>query len=76
MKKTIFALLAFAAALASARAVDWTTETLEDGTLAITGAAAMKTFIDGLDTDCDGTTDIPGVSDIRLGLKSYARSGN
>lgn len=40
MKKTFFALLAFAAALASARAVDWTTETLEDGTLAITGAAA------------------------------------
>ena len=39
-------------------------------------AAAMKTFIDGLDTDCDGTTDIPGVSDIRLGLKSYSRSGN
>ena len=39
MKKTFFALVAFAvAALGTARAVEWTTEVLKDGSLAITGA--------------------------------------
>lgn len=39
MKKTFFALVAFAvAALGTAQAVEWTTEVLKDGTLAITGA--------------------------------------
>lgn len=40
MKKTFVALVAAAVAVLSARAADWTTEVLEDGTLAITGAAA------------------------------------
>lgn len=40
MKKTFLAFAAFAALALSARAVDWTTKVLEDGTLAITGAAA------------------------------------
>ena len=54
MKKTIFALLAFAAALASARAVDWTTETLGDGTLAITGAAVPGTGAVAVPAEIDG----------------------
>jgi hypothetical protein len=37
---------------------------------------ALKTFINGLDTDKDGRIDIPGVADIRIGIKSYARQGN
>ncbi|MBR4654009.1 MAG: hypothetical protein IKO72_11680 [Kiritimatiellae bacterium] len=37
---------------------------------------ALKTFINGLDTDRDGRIDIPGVADIRIGIKSYARQGN
>jgi hypothetical protein len=40
MKKTFLALAAFAALALSANAVDWNTAVLEDGTLAITGAAA------------------------------------
>ena len=37
---------------------------------------AIKTFIHGLDTDKDGQIDVPGVSDIRIGLKAYSRNGN
>ena len=37
---------------------------------------ALKTFINGLDTDKDGKLDVPGVSDIELGFKTYSRSGN
>jgi hypothetical protein len=37
---------------------------------------ALTVFINGLDTDRDGKTDVPGVSDIKLGLKTYATSGN
>ena len=37
---------------------------------------ALKTFINGLDTDKDGKLDVPGVSDIELGVKTYSRSGN
>jgi len=37
---------------------------------------ALKTFIEGLDTDKDGQVDVPGVSDIEIGIKAYSRSGN
>ena len=37
---------------------------------------ALKTFIHGLDTDKDGQVDVPGVSDIEIGFRAYARSGN
>ena len=37
---------------------------------------ALRIFINGLDTDRDGIADVPGVSDIVLGLKTYATSGN
>jgi len=37
---------------------------------------ALKTFIHGLDSDQDGKVDVPGVSDIQIGLKAYSRSGN
>ena len=37
---------------------------------------AIETFINGLDTDKDGQIDVPGVSDIVLGIKAYSRSGN
>ena len=39
-------------------------------------STAMRTFVHGIDSDRDGAIDIPGVSDIRIGIKSYARSGN
>ena len=37
---------------------------------------ALATFINGMDTDRDGTVDVPGVSDIELGFKTYSNSGN
>ena len=37
---------------------------------------ALRIFINGLDTDRDGVADVAGVSDIVLGLKTYATSGN
>ena len=37
---------------------------------------ALKTFIHGLDADKDGRIDVPGVSDIKIGLTAYSRSGN
>ena len=55
MKKTFFALVAFAAALGTAQAVDWTTETLGDGTLAITGAAVPGTGAVVVPAEIDGT---------------------
>ena len=39
-------------------------------------ANALKTFVDGLDLDSDGQVDVPGVSDIRLGIRASSRSGN
>ena len=39
-------------------------------------ANALKTFINGLDTDKDGQIDAPGVSDIEIGFRAYSRSGN
>ena len=38
--------------------------------------AALDTFINGADTDHDGSVDEPGVTDIKLGLKTYSHSGN
>ena len=37
---------------------------------------ALSAFINGLDSDRDGTVDVSGVKDIQLGLKTYATSGN
>ena len=39
-------------------------------------ARALETFIKGMDSDKDGRIDVPGVSDIVLGIKAYSRSGN
>ena len=44
--------------------------------LAADREADLSAFIEGLDTDRDGTPDSPGVSDIRIGLKTYSTSGN
>ena len=38
--------------------------------------AALSAFIDGVDSNRDGTPDSTGVSDIRVGLKTYSNSGN
>jgi len=37
---------------------------------------ALKTFINGLDSDKDGQIDVPGVNDIAIGIRAYSRSGN
>jgi hypothetical protein len=37
---------------------------------------ALSIFINGQDSDRDGITDVQGVDDILLGLKTYATSGN
>ncbi len=37
---------------------------------------ALSVFINGEDADRDGVVETPGVSDIKLGLKTYANSGN
>ncbi len=39
-------------------------------------ARALSIFINGEDSNRDGIVDRPGVSDIELGLKTYATSGN
>ncbi|MBQ6140449.1 MAG: hypothetical protein IJI54_04105 [Kiritimatiellae bacterium] len=39
-------------------------------------ARALSVFINGEDTNRDGLVDVPGISDIELGLKTYATSGN
>ncbi|MBQ7721817.1 MAG: hypothetical protein IJT64_02790, partial [Kiritimatiellae bacterium] len=38
--------------------------------------AALDAFINGVDSNRDGTLDSTGVSDIRIGLKTYSTSGN
>jgi hypothetical protein len=38
--------------------------------------AALSAFIDGVDSNRDGALDSTGVSDIRIGLKTYSTSGN
>ena len=37
---------------------------------------ALSVFVNGLDANRDGVAEIGGVSDIQLGLKTYATSGN
>ena len=37
---------------------------------------ALSAFVNGLDADRDGTIESPGVSDIKIGLKTYSTSGN
>ena len=46
------------------------------GTLNANRDDALRTFINGKDANRDGTIDLSGVSDIRLGLKTYSHSGN
>lgn len=46
------------------------------GTLNANRDDALQTFINGKDANRDGTVDLSGVSDIRLGLKTYSNSGN
>jgi len=37
---------------------------------------ALDVFIHGADADYDGIFETPGISDIELGFKTYATSGN
>ena len=46
------------------------------GSLGADRETALGAFVNGQDTDRDGTPDSPGVSDILLGLKTYSHSGN
>ena len=46
------------------------------GSLGADRETALGAFVNGQDTDRDGTPDAPGVSDILLGLKTYSHSGN
>ena len=46
------------------------------GTMDSDGGAALSAFIDGVDSDRDGTLDFSGVRDIKLGFKTYSTSGN
>ena len=38
--------------------------------------AALKIFVNGKDADGDGYIDLSGVTDIKLGIRSYSMSGN
>ena len=46
------------------------------GSLGADRETALGAFVNGQDTNRDGTPDTPGVSDILLGLKTYSHSGN
>ena len=46
------------------------------GTLNANRDDALKTFINGKDANRDGKIDFSGITDIRLGLKTYSHSGN
>ena len=46
------------------------------GSLGADRDAALSAFVNGVDADRDGVIDYNGVSDIRLGLKTYSSSGN
>ena len=46
------------------------------GSLGADRETALAAFVDGQDTNRDGSPDSPGVSDILLGLKTYSHSGN
>ena len=45
------------------------------GTLGADRETALKAFINGLDTDRDGVSDVSGVSDICIGFKTYSTGG-
>ena len=46
------------------------------GSLGADREAALSTFINGIDSNRDGTLDFKGVTDIKIGLKTYSTSGN
>ena len=46
------------------------------GTLSADREAGLAAFLRGQDLDRDGKADVSGVTDIRIGFKSYANSGN
>ena len=46
------------------------------GSMGADRAAALSAFIDGIDANRDGQLDFTGVSDIKIGLKTYSTSGN
>ena len=46
------------------------------GSLGADRESALAAFVNGVDSDRDGSPDSPGVSDILLGLKTYSHSGN
>ena len=46
------------------------------GSLGADRETALGAFVNGQDTNRDGTPDTPGVSDILLGLRTYSHSGN
>ncbi|MBQ9432241.1 MAG: hypothetical protein IJU44_11895 [Kiritimatiellae bacterium] len=46
------------------------------GTLGADREEALSAFINGIDSDRDGCLDFQGVSDIKIGLKTYSTSGN
>ena len=45
------------------------------GTLNSNREKALNAFIGGLDVDGDGKIDLKGVSDIRIGFKTYSYGG-
>ena len=46
------------------------------GSLGASREDALSTFINGIDSNRDGRLDFKGVTDIKLGLKTYSTSGN
>ena len=46
------------------------------GSLGADREGALSTFINGVDSDRDGKLDFAGVTDIKIGLKTYSTSGN
>ena len=46
------------------------------GSLGADREAALSAFVNGIDSNRDGTLDFKGVSDIKIGLKTYSTSGN
>ena len=46
------------------------------GSLGADRAAALSAFVNGVDSNRDGKLDFAGVTDIKIGLKTYSTSGN
>ena len=46
------------------------------GSLGANRDEALSAFVNGIDSDRDGTLDFKGVKDIKIGLKTYSASGN